>query len=76
MPDINSTNHGLCVLTNAPARQRLQRPVSTDCELSTTFNDATSGGYYDHSSGHEGIDFACAVDTRCMPCTAGWSLRS
>ena len=63
-----STNHGLTVLTRADAdapatNGRLQRPVSTDFVLSTTFNDATSGDDYAHSSGHEGIDFDCGEAT-------------
>ena len=66
MPIAN--NHGLTVLTRADAdapatNGRLQRPVSTIHELSTTFNDATSGNLYKHSSGHEGIDFACPENT-------------
>ena len=54
MPDINSTNHGLSVLTNAPARHRLQCPFKDSAGgptiflLSNCFNDATSGDDYDH----------------------------
>ncbi len=35
------------------------RPATTS-EVNT-FHDATSGGFYDHSCDHEGIDFACGV---------------
>ena len=58
-----SNNHGLSVHTTDDARpgadtadnRRLQRPVAE--EVNNAFNDATSGKYYKHRSGHEGIDF-------------------
>ena len=66
---ITGTHHGLSVLTNAAAEERLQWPFKDSAgapaifSLSNTFNDATSGAVYAHASGHEGIDFACNVDT-------------
>ncbi len=59
---VTSTNHGLSVLTDADPDHRLLRPVAEI--VSNCFNDATSGHLYDHSSGHEGIDFSCAVGTK------------
>ena len=71
MPDINSTNHGLSVLTNAPARQRLQWPFKDSAgtpkifPLSNCFNNATTGDLTPaFSSGHEGLDFACDVGNK------------
>ena len=66
---ITGTNHGLSVLTNAAAEERLQWPFKDSAgapaifSLSNTFNDATSGAKYAHPSGHEGIDFACGAGT-------------
>ena len=56
-----STRHGLSVLSGANADGRLRRPV--DEAISNCFNDATSGNYYNHSAGHEGIDFDSPVGT-------------
>ncbi|MYB77429.1 MAG: peptidoglycan DD-metalloendopeptidase family protein, partial [Chloroflexi bacterium] len=64
-----STHHGLSVYTGADAahgadtadNRRLRRPV--DEAVHNTFNDATSGEYYDYYSGHQGIDFLCGVGT-------------
>ena len=74
---ITGTNHGLSVLTNAAAEERLQWPFKDSAgapaifSLSTTFNDATSGAVYAHASGHEGIDFACGLNTRVCAMYAG-----
>ena len=66
---VSSINHGLSVYTRADNdpgadtadNRRLRRPV--DEIVSNTFNDATSGEYYDFFSGHQGIDFACGAGT-------------
>ena len=58
---ITSTRHGLSVLTTAPVAERLVRPV--DNLLTNCFNDATSGQLYEHSAGHQGIDFNSPLGT-------------
>ena len=68
MPVAN--NHGLTVLTRADAdadaditdNLRLRRPVAQ--QVNNCFNDATTGDdTLSFSSGHEGLDFLCGVDT-------------
>ena len=65
----SATNHGLSVFTHADgaaaaatmANRRLRWPFAdeTTFPISNCFNDATSGEFYDHAAGHEGLDFAC-----------------
>ena len=70
----SSINHGLSVFTHADAvaaaattgNRRGRWPLADDrtFPISNCFNDATSGAFYPgHRSGHEGLDFACAVGT-------------
>ena len=67
-------NHGLSVFTHTDAaaaaattaNRRLRWPFADErtFPISNCFNDATSGAFYPgHRSGHEGLDFACAVGT-------------
>ena len=65
---VTTTNHGLSVRTGAAEAQRLASPLAAivtvkgkpeNRHITNCFNDATSGHRYTHTSGHEGIDFAC-----------------
>ena len=69
----SATNHGLSVFT--PCRWGLPPPLprptggcvgplqtKQPSRSATAVNDATSGEFYDHRSGHEGLDFACGDD--------------
>lgn len=68
---VTSTHHGLSVYTGADDdmgadtadNRRLRRPVPETITVNNTFNDATSGEYYDFFSGHQGIDFPCGAGT-------------
>lgn len=60
---ITGTNHGLSIYTDADASQRLLRPVEHVIVITNFFNDATTGNYYQHKSGHEGLDFGCGIGT-------------
>ena len=70
---IQETQHGLSILTTSNANRRLVRPVPANWSISTTFNDASSGGYYPNNEGygHEGIDFACPAGTPIKPMFPG-----
>ncbi len=58
---ITAIHHGLSVVTAADTSQRLVKPVANS--VSNCFNDASSGHFYGHAAGHEGIDFQCPENT-------------
>ena len=65
-----SIHHGLSVLSDADASQRLVHPldeqvrfggVSHRRSVSNFFNDASSGHFYGDKTGHPGIDYLCDI---------------